>query len=131
MKDGYGDNKKLLAEQILLFQVFLQRSDMVSPEDKEKIDKELEMFDSLLEESRLVRKKTAEAKLRGLAEGKIEEAQKVILKIVRAHFPSLLDEAQQKIMEIKELALLESMIDQFVITRDENVARSLLSPSTA
>ena len=139
MKDGYGDKKKLLAEQILLFDVFLVRSDMVSPEDKEKIDKELEMFDSLLEESRLLRKKTAEAKLRGEAEGKaegkiegkIEEAQQAILEIVQTRFPSLADEVQQKIVGIKELALLRSMIRQFSGAPDENVARSLLSPSTA
>ncbi|TMC20290.1 MAG: hypothetical protein E6J34_13000 [Chloroflexi bacterium] len=135
MKDGYGDNKRLLAERILLFDVFLLRSDMVSLEDKEKIGKELEMFESLIEESRLLRKKTAEARAQALTEGKIEGKiegeQQAILKIVQTRFPLLADEAQQKIKGIKELTLLESMIEQFLIAPDENVARSLLRPSIA
>jgi len=55
MKDGYRDNKKLLAEQILLFKVFLQRSDMVSPEDKEKIDKELKRRQNKIRKHNLTR----------------------------------------------------------------------------
>jgi len=127
MKDGYGDNEKLLAEQILLFDTFLLRSDMVSLENKEKIYKELDMFYNLIEERRLVRKKMADSRI----QGKIEEAQQAILEIVQNRFPSLTDEIQQKIIEIKELTLLRSMIRQLSAAPDENVARWLLSSPIA
>ena len=54
MKVFYGENRRRLAEQILLFDTFLQRSDTISLVDKCKVQEYLDMFDSLLDESRFV-----------------------------------------------------------------------------
>jgi hypothetical protein len=61
MKAFYGENRRRLAEQMLLFDTFLQRSDTLSIVDKYKVQEYLDMFDSLLDESRIVKKKAAEA----------------------------------------------------------------------
>ncbi len=62
MKAFYGENRRRFAEQLLLFDTFLQRTDTISIVDKCKVQEHLDMFDSLLEESRIVKKKAAEAK---------------------------------------------------------------------
>lgn len=135
MKQWHGDNSRRLAEQILWFGTFLQRSDMVSPEDKEKVEEHLSMFDSLLEENRFVRKKAAEAEARGRAEGraegkvegKAEALRQVIIKAVDARFPSLTILAQQKVETISELGTLQNLIVQVMMAPDENTIRWLLT----
>ena len=81
MKAFYGENLRRLAEQILLFDTFLQRSDTLSIVDKYKVQEYLDMFDSLLDESRFVKKKAAEAEAKGRAEGEIETLRQVIVEI--------------------------------------------------
>ena len=93
MKAFYGENRRRLAEQILLFDTFLQRTDTLSIVEKCKVQEYLDMFDSLLDESHFVKKKTAEAKAEGRVEGRAEERaeaiealRQLILGIVQARF---------------------------------------------
>lgn len=82
----------------------------------------MDMFDSLLEESRFVRKKTAEAKV----EGTIETLRQVIIEFVQARFPSLADLAQQKVMNVSEPQRLHKLIMQLATISNEEAAQKLL-----
>ncbi len=126
MKEFHGENRRRLAEQILLFDTFLQRTDTVPSEDKHKIQEYLNMFDSLLDESRFVRKKAAEAKAEGKAEGEIEALRQVVVEIVQSRFPSLVGLAQQKVTKLNEAQELHRLIMQVTITGDEVATREIL-----
>ena len=107
---------------------------MVSPEDKQRIEEELKMFDSLIEESSLVRRKTEKARAEGLAvgkseglvEGEVHALQQAIIEIVEARFPSLTEQAKQVIETVREPTALHILIRKFSTAPDENIARWLL-----
>ncbi len=122
MKEFHGENRRRLAEQILLFDTFLQRTDTVPSEDKHKIQEYLNMFDSLLDESRFVKKKAAEAK----AEGEIEALRQVVVEIVQSRFPALVGLAQQKVTKLNEPQQFHRLIMQVTITGDEVATREIL-----
>ncbi len=129
MKEEHIERRRL-AEQILLFDTFLQRTDTVSSEDKYRIEEYMDMFDSLLEESRFVRKKRAEGRVEGKIEGKIEGTietlRQVIIEFVHARFPSLTGLAQQKVMNVSEPQLLHGVIMQLAAIDNEDAAQKLL-----
>ena len=127
MKAFYGENRRRLAEQILLFDTFLQRSDTLSIVDKYKVQEYLDMFDSLLDESRIVKKKAAEAEAKGRAEGEIETLRQVIVEIVQTHFPVLAQLAQQKVTKLSDSRQLHGLIMQLTLARDEAAARDVLN----
>jgi predicted transposase YdaD len=135
MKEWYGEDRRRLAEHILLFDTFLRRSEMVSPEDKQRIEEELDMFESLLEESRFVQKARAEGmalgKSEGLVEGEVQALQQAIIEIVEARFPSLTEQAKHAVETVKEPTALHMLIRKFSTAPDENIARWLLDiPAT-
>jgi predicted transposase YdaD len=129
MKEDHGERRKL-AEQILLFDTFLQRTDTVSSEDKHKIEEYMDMFDSLLEESRFVRKKRAEGKVEGKIEGKIEGTmetlRQVIVEFVQTRFPSLTTLAQQQVSHVNEPQRLHELVMQLAVVDGEEAAQKLL-----
>lgn len=122
MKEEHGEKRRRLAEQILLFDTFLQRTDTVSSEDKRKIEEYMDMFDSLLEESRFVRKKRAEGKV----EGTMETLRQVIVEFVQTRFPSLAALAQQQVAHVDEPQRLHTLVMQLAIVDSEEGAQKLL-----
>ena len=84
------------------------------------------MFDSLLEESRFVRKKRAEGKIEGKIEGTIETLRQVIVEFVQTRFPSLTNLAQQKVANVNEPQRLHGLIMQLATIDDEKNAQRLL-----
>jgi hypothetical protein len=118
MKALYGENRRRFAEQLLLFDTFLQRTDTKSIVDKCKVQEYLDMFDSLLEESPFVQKKVAEAFAKGYAEGlavaraeaEIEALSLIILAGVQVRFPALAQQAQQKLTMVSEPKQLHKLI---------------------
>ena len=125
MKEEHSESRRL-AEQILLFDTFLQRTDTVLPEDKHKIEEYMDMFDSLLEESRFVRKKRAEGKIEGKIEGTIETLRQVIVEFVQTRFPSLSDLAQKQVAHVNEPQRLHGLIMQLATVESEEGAQKLL-----
>ena len=126
MKAEHSESRRL-AEQILLFDTFLQRSGTVLPEHKHKIEEYMDMFDSLLEESRFVRKKRAEGKIEGKIEGTIETLRQVVVEFVQTRFPSLTNLAQQKVANVNEPQRLHGLIMQLATIDDEKNAQRLLN----
>jgi hypothetical protein len=121
MKEEHSERRRL-AEQVLLFDTFLQRTDTVLLEDKHKIEEYMDMFDSLLEESRFVRKKRAEGKV----EGTIETLRQVIVEFVQTRFPSLTGLAQQEVANVNEPQRLHGLVMQLATIDNEEAAQKLL-----
>ena len=80
------------------------------------------MFDSLLDESRLVKKKAAAARV----EGEIEALRQVIIEIVQTRFPAPAQLAQQKVATLSEPKQFHGLIMQIALARDEAAARDVL-----
>jgi hypothetical protein len=139
MKGWYGESRRMLGEKIMLFDVFLERSDMVSAEDKERLEATLEEYRSFVGQSPLVRKMLedakAEGKEEGLAEGeikgKIKILQKMLVDMVRGRFPPLAELAQQTAVEVSEPQKLELLVKGVSTAPDENVARWVLTTLAA
>ncbi len=119
MKAWYGEQHRRFGEQLLLFDVFLQRSDTVSEKDKKGITEVLNMFDHLLEESRFV--KRAEAK------GSIETLREIGLKMVQQRAPDLVSMTQQKLSSIQDKQELEALVMGMVFAVDEESLRKVLA----
>jgi hypothetical protein len=126
MKEEYHGQRRRLAEQILLFDTFLQRADIVSSEDKHKIEEYMDMFNSLLEESSFVRKKRAEGKI----EGAMEALRQVIVEFVQTRFPALTVLAQQQVIHVNEPQRLHALFMQLAIVDGEDAAQKLLEALT-
>jgi hypothetical protein len=97
--------------------------------DKCKVQEYLDMFDSLLDESRLVKKKAAEAEAKGRVEERAEEIEalrQLILGIVQTRFPALAQLAQQKVATLSEPKQFHGLIMQIAMARDEAATRELL-----
>ncbi len=86
----------------------------------------MNQFDSLLEQSPNVQKKSAEAEERGIVEG----LQKAIV-IIRRRFPALAELAQQQVAQINKPDVLDYLIEQVSTAPDEAMIRQLLRPSAA
>ncbi|MDQ2886219.1 MAG: hypothetical protein M3Y39_09045 [Chloroflexota bacterium] len=85
------------------------------------------MFDSLLDESHFVKKKTAEAKAEGQVEGEIKALRQVITELVQTRFPALTQLAEQKVMQLSEPRQFHGLTMQIALSRDEKAARDVLS----
>jgi|GEM_PF-1759028 len=139
LKEWYSDERRKLAARLLWFDLFLQRTDMVSAEDKEEVKKKLDSLDSLLEESRFVKRAEARGRIEGKAEGEIkgrtegavEALQQAVVEIVQGRFAPLTELAQQRVVEIKDIKELHLLVKQVATARDEEVARWLLTLSAA
>ncbi len=62
---------------------------MLSPEEQQRIEEDLKMFDRLIEESPYIQ----QIKAREVAKGRRSD----ILSIIKAHYPQMTDLAQQKV----------------------------------
>ena len=135
MKQFYANQRRTLASKLMLFDVLLRRSDMVSEEDRSRIMQKMGPYVDLLEESPYMQKARAEGeaegeargkvegKAEGKAEGRMEMLQDNILKIVRARFPRLTKVARQKVRKVTELEELDELFNELLVAADERAAR--------
>jgi predicted transposase YdaD len=93
------------------------------------------MFDSLWDQSPIIRQMRAASKEEGKEEGKVEEKvealQKTVVNIVKARFPLLADLAQQKATLLNDIEKLDNLIIQISTAPDETSIRLLLAPTVA
>ena len=120
----YREKKgSVLADIYAFWMILLERTDTVSPSEKEKIQEGLSMYSQLWNESPIVQRMKAEAEL-GLA-------QRLFVRIVNALFPTLTELAQQKVEQLEDVSVLEQLILQVVTTSDEDAARGMLDSTIA
>jgi hypothetical protein len=127
MKEFYADQSRELATRLVLFGIFLRRTDTVSEENRSRIMQKMEQFTDLMAESPFVQKQRAAGKEEGLIEGKeqgrIEMLQNNILKIVKARFPRCTKIARQKVRGISELSALDNLFNSLLVATDTQAAR--------
>jgi predicted transposase YdaD len=128
-----------LARQLLWMGTFLRRTEMVSPQDKLRVEERLKMFDSLLEQDpyiqelkdRVAAEAEAKGKAKGKAEGEVKGLQVAVIEIVRRRFPALLDITQQRVERVRKPDALGQFVGQISTAPDEATAAWLISTLAA
>ena len=123
----YRDDEVTLSQQFLWMELLLDRTDTVPIQEKDEIRRQLSMYDPLWEENSRVQKDRAESKAEGKLEGEIHGSQTIVLDLVKARFPTLAEEAQHHIVQIKTVETLRLLAKQLVMAPDEAMARWVLS----
>ncbi len=124
----YGDDERKLARRVFWLKLFLRRSEMITPDDKKKVQERLDVFDQLLEEDEYIQQQRA----LGREEGEILATRQVLINLVSRRFPKLAKLAQQKAEHTSQLAALNETINSVADTFDEAAVRAILnSPSAA
>ena len=102
------------------FKRILQRSNMVSAQDKQIVEAHMDIhYDSLVDEDPEVQER--------VARGKIEMAQKMIIDFVEARFPALTELAQERVTLIRNTDALSQLVKLVATAPDEATARWLLN----
>ena len=97
------------------------------------------MYDKLWDEDPEIQRIKAEAEAKGEARGKavgkaeakVEASQEMIVGIVEARFPELVDLAQERVEKIRQLEMLNLLAKQIVLAPDEATARWTLGTFAA
>jgi predicted transposase YdaD len=138
MVQYYQDNKIQLARELRWLGIVLRRADIVSVEEKRKVEERLNMYDDLMEKDPKMQKIRAESEARGeakgeakgISKGRTEGLQTAILVIVKGRFPSLFKMAKQSVRHISTNEELSNLLAQIAVAPDETAARLLLTPDT-
>jgi flagellar biosynthesis/type III secretory pathway protein FliH len=93
------------------------------------------MYDPLWEDHPKIKKIRAESeekgrvkgRTEGRTEGELRASQRILVNVVKARFPDLVELARQKASQISKTDVLTYLIEQVSTAPDENVARWLLS----
>ena len=112
-----------LARHLSRFKTILQRSNMLSEEDKQRVEDHMQVYDSLLDgqpwfEQRLAKK---------AAESELQVLQQLALEAVDEQFPPLAEFAREKITSIRQPDVLRLLVKQIYKAPDEATARWLLN----
>ena len=122
MKVHYAGQSRRLAEHVLWFNILLERTDTVSPTDKERLQKKMAELESLLDESSFVQKRRAES----FAEGEAKGLQKAVVTIVENRFPPLVESVKQKISHVQRPDRLQLILKAAFTAPDEKTLQSMI-----
>jgi hypothetical protein len=135
MQRFYAGQRGRLANHLLWFNTLLGRTTTVAQEDKERIGKKMEDFDSLLDESPFVQKRRAEAEEKGIEKGiekgRAEGLQNALITVVEGRFPPLTELAQKRVVGITKPETLNLLLKGIISAPDEATARWLLDTLAA
>ncbi len=111
---------------------------MITPEDKNKVQERLDVFDQLLEEDEYIQQQRALGREEGLAEGLAKGeakakkiAQEMLVNAVQFRFPSLKKLAQQQAELTPRAEDVSAMANAIMTAADEATARAILSSPSA
>jgi hypothetical protein len=93
--------------------------------DKQEVEAHLQYYDSLLDQDPYLQQQKALETILGRTEG-IQAFQDAIVEIVKNRFPTLVELAQQQVVQIKQLDDLKQLVVQLSIAADQVAARRLL-----
>lgn len=123
MKQRYRESE--LGHHLVRFRTILRRSKTVSTQDKQEVENHLDYYDSLLDQDPYLQQQKALERILGRTEG-IQAFQDTIIEIVKNRFPTLIELAQQRVVQIKQLEDLKQLNVQLSIAADQTAARRLL-----
>ncbi|HLZ60366.1 MAG TPA: hypothetical protein VKR06_25750 [Ktedonosporobacter sp.] len=138
MVQYYKRSQAKLAHCLLWFTTFLDRTDTVTRQDKLEVEKRLNNFEQLIEESQWAQRHRAiwkmegkqEGKQEGLAEGILEGLQQAAMQVISTRFPALVSLAQPQVQQIKKVEELKQLLTQLLVANDEAVVFNLLHISS-
>jgi hypothetical protein len=120
-----------LAYRFRWFSSILRRTDTVSAEDKQIIEKEFEVqfdYKELIQDDSIIQSLLTERELKGEALGEVRGLQKSILNFLQARFPALAttSQVQQAVASIEDLEKLDLLQQALYIASDEQTVRRFL-----
>ena len=131
----YREDEITLSQQFVWMQLLLARTDTISPQEKDKIQEQLSMYDKLWEDNPKVKKIRADSKAEGVAEGQtqgeVAALQRTLVNIVSVRFPALAELAQQQVKHLTKPEVLDQLVQQAMTAPDEATVRWLLTNSPA
>ena len=93
------------------------------------------MYDELVERDPKMKKMRAESEARGEARGEVKGVakglRKAVLRAVKLRFPTLSDQAQQKVVRMTIADELEVLLEEVLKASDEQAARLLFGLSAS
>ncbi len=101
----------------------------ISLQDKLEVEDCLDYYDSLLDQDPYIQQQKALERALGTTLGRtegIQAFQDAIVEIVKNRFPTLVELAQQRVVQIKQLEELKQLNVQLSIAADQIAARRLL-----
>jgi hypothetical protein len=125
MKQRY--TQKQLARHLTRFRTILHRSTMLTEADKQLVEDYMQSYDSLLDSDPYFQQKLAKQ----ATEREIGALQQVALEAVEEQFPALLDQARERVVQVKQPDLLRLLVKQIYKAPDEKTARWLLETLAA
>jgi hypothetical protein len=133
MKQRY--TQKQLARHLTRFRTILHRSTMLTETDKQIVEDYMQSYDSLLDSDpyfqKRIAEKAAEQAAKQATEGEVRALQRVALEAVEEQFPALLDQARERVVQVKQPDLLRLLVKQIYKAPDEKTARWLLETLAA
>ena len=90
---------------------------------------QLQYYDSLLDQDPYFQEQKALERAFGITLGRteaIQAFQNAIVEIVKNRFPTLLDLAQQRVVQIQEINALQRLVVQLSTARNQTAARRIL-----
>jgi len=142
MVEYYQNNEITLAKEVRWLGVMLRRAKVMSPSDKQQIERRLNMFDDLMERDPKMRKIRAESEARGVAKGEAKgkkiglaegEAkgetkglQEAVVTVVEGRFPPLAELARGKVARINTVETLTILLKSLAAAPNEDSAQLLL-----
>jgi hypothetical protein len=116
---------KEMSAHLVRFKAILRKSKTISSRDKEKVLKELAMYDYFIDENPDVQERVS----KGEVQTEIRVLREMVLAVVEHNFPGLLDLAQEQIELINEPDNLRRLITQMLKAPTEASARKMLQLS--
>jgi hypothetical protein len=95
---------------------------------------QLQYYDSLLDQDPYFQEQKALERAFGITLGRseaIQAFQNTVVEIVKNRFPTLLDLAQQKVVQIQEINALQRLVVQLSTARNQTTARRILQQDFA
>ena len=133
LKEHYEGQK--LSRRLLWFRTLLGRTKRLPPEDKQIVEREISMFDELLDDDPYLKERdqrvAERVTERVAAQTAVQTLQKVTVDVVRRRFPDLVTLAEKRVTQISSPDVLEELVGMLSTAPDENMARFLLNPTAA
>jgi len=121
LKQHYQGQK--LSRRLLWLRTLLGRTKRLTQETKQLVEKEINMFDELLDNDPYLKERDQKVAAQAL--------QRAIVDVIKSRFPELVVLAEQRVSRISSPDILQELIRLISTAPDENTARFILSSTVA
>ncbi len=112
-----------LIDHIARFRVILNRTTLLSEQERKMVDDDLTAYNSLFDNDPEIKAK--------IAKGETKGAQKIVTEIVSVRFPTLEETARQRVAMIQNIDMLSQLAKQIATADNEQIALWVLNSYAA